>query len=244
MAWGRIGRQMNLEKDSGRAVQYEALNGQRPNRQGEGGYDGKRSARPTSRRRKGPGPRSPSAATRAEDCGQNGDRAPLLQGEGLRKGAARTRSSASLPRPLAQAVEGVLGGQRPPLYVSAKRTHRFFERFFAYHQHCQELMSFAESVCRWVRFGKRTHREGVFEGSLQESGYVLRITDEHGRRHGRSRTCRERMSVPLYKGSLLGPEKTWKRGRAFAIMGTSREAARLWPLGVFNNSWKIRPKYL
>jgi hypothetical protein len=135
-------------------------------------------------------------------------------------------------------------GQRPPLYVSAKRTHRFFERFFAYHQHCQELMSFAESVCRWVRFGKRTHREGVFEGSLQESGYVLRITDEHGRRHGRSRTCRERMSVPLYKGSLLGPEKTWKRGRAFAIMGTSREAARLWPLGVFNNSWKTRPKYL
>jgi hypothetical protein len=154
---------------------------------------------------------------------------------------AQQRVPTKAPRP---SCGGRFGARPSPLYVSAKRTHRFSGRFFAYHQYYQLLMSFAEPVCRWVRFGKRTHREGVFEGSLQESGYVLRITDEHGRRHGRSRTCRERMSVPLYKGSLLGPEKTWKRGRAFAIMGTSREAARLWPLGVFNNSWKTRPKYL
>jgi hypothetical protein len=25
-------------------------------------------------------------------------------------------------------------------------------------------MSFAEEICRWVRFGKRTHREGVLRG--------------------------------------------------------------------------------
>ena len=37
------------------------------------------------------------------------------RGKDCRKGAARTRSSASLPRPLAQAVEGVLGPKTPPI---------------------------------------------------------------------------------------------------------------------------------
>ena len=33
-----------------------------------------------------------------------------------------------------------------------------------YHAHDKLLMPFAEPVCRWVRFGKRTHREGVLGG--------------------------------------------------------------------------------
>ena len=68
-----------------------------------------------------------------------------------------------------------------------------------YHQHFQVLMSFAEPVCRWVRFGKRTHRRGVFGGYLQKSGFVLMITDDHGRGHGRSRNWREQ-HIPSASG--------------------------------------------
>ena len=38
------------------------------------------------------------------------------------------------------------------------------------------LTVFAEPVCRWVRFGKRTHRRGVFEGAkakMRETKPVL-----------------------------------------------------------------------
>src|ERR1017187_7800020 len=56
------------------------------------------------------------------------------------------------------------GGFAPPLYVFAKRTHRFGGRNSMDHAHCKILMSFAEGFCRWVRFGKRTHRRGVLRG--------------------------------------------------------------------------------
>ena len=32
------------------------------------------------------------------------------------------------------------------------------------HTYVTILMSFAEEICRWVRFPKRTHREGVSRG--------------------------------------------------------------------------------
>src|ERR1017187_4497375 len=55
---------------------------------------------------------------------------------------------------------------------STKRTHRFGGRSFAYQPTFQVLMLFAEPVCRWVRFGKRTHRRGVFGGYSWKSGLV------------------------------------------------------------------------
>ena len=56
------------------------------------------------------------------------------------------------------------GGVSVKTCVFPKRTHRFCGRFLVYHQHFQLLMSFAELVCRWVRFGKRTHRRGYLVG--------------------------------------------------------------------------------
>src|ERR1022692_3487511 len=53
-------------------------------------------------------------------------------------------------------------------YHSTKRTHRFGGRHLMYHAHGKLLIPFAEGFCRWVRFGKRTHREGVFGGSDTE----------------------------------------------------------------------------
>ena len=47
-----------------------------------------------------------------------------------------------------------VGGKSGAIYVSPKRTHRFFGQFFVYLQRFQELMPFAAGVCRWVRFGK------------------------------------------------------------------------------------------
>ena len=54
--------------------------------------------------------------------------------------------------------------KRRPLYVSAKRTHRFLTDFLV-----EVVMStlVARETCkrnRWVRFRKRTHREGVLKG--------------------------------------------------------------------------------
>jgi len=51
--------------------------------------------------------------------------------------------------------------------VSAKRTHRFGGQNSMYHSHGKLLMPFAEGVCRWVRFGKRTHRRGVLRGDIR-----------------------------------------------------------------------------
>jgi hypothetical protein len=45
--------------------------------------------------------------------------------------------------------------------VSAKRTHRFGGHCFVYRSFIKVLISFADPVCRWVRFGKRT--QGVYE---------------------------------------------------------------------------------
>src|ERR1035437_5442179 len=49
-----------------------------------------------------------------------------------------------------------------PIYVSAKRTHRFAMAFSIHHLYLQTLTSFAEGFCRWVRFGKRTQNRGCF----------------------------------------------------------------------------------
>src|ERR1017187_1446277 len=60
------------------------------------------------------------------------------------------------------------GGTAHQTCHSAKRTHRFGGRDSMYHAHGKLVMPFAEGFCRWVRFGKRTHREGVFGGSDTE----------------------------------------------------------------------------
>ena len=51
-----------------------------------------------------------------------------------------------------------------------------------YHSHGKLLMPFAEGVCRWVRFGKRTHRRGVFERDLPERGKRFAIMGGRARR--------------------------------------------------------------
>jgi hypothetical protein len=53
------------------------------------------------------------------------------------------------------------GNCRPPLYVSAKRTHRFFREKMLYPFCLQRFVRETMGIFRWVRFGKRTHREGV-----------------------------------------------------------------------------------
>src|ERR1039458_9445958 len=42
-----------------------------------------------------------------------------------------------------------------------KRTHRFWRGNSLYHACGKILLGLQGDVCRWVRFGKRTHREGV-----------------------------------------------------------------------------------
>jgi hypothetical protein len=59
---------------------------------------------------------------------------------------------------------------RGPIYVSTKRTHRFLRIFL---MQLPLHTVFAMEMCgeiRWVRFGKRTHREGVNEGVSSKSG--------------------------------------------------------------------------
>src|SRR5882724_9179919 len=51
---------------------------------------------------------------------------------------------------------------------SAKRTHRFWRRNFVELTYVKILMTFAEEICRWVRFGKRTHRDGVLGANQGE----------------------------------------------------------------------------
>ncbi len=74
--------------------------------------------------------------------------------------ATADRSKARLPAPRR--------GREGPIYVSAKRTHRFGAPLFLYHICCQLFMSFAVTFCRWVRFGKRTQFWGVFGAVLTE----------------------------------------------------------------------------
>ena len=38
------------------------------------------------------------------------------------------------------------------------------------HPYVKILMLFAEEICRWVRFPKRTHREGVLRGFWEQIG--------------------------------------------------------------------------
>src|SRR5258706_14527754 len=71
--------------------------------------------------------------------------------------------------------------------VFAKRTHRFLRWFSAYPTYLKILMSFADSVCRWVRFGKRTHREGVFKEV--ERRIRVRLLRKRSRRVSRSQGC-------------------------------------------------------
>jgi len=56
------------------------------------------------------------------------------------------------------------GRKRGPIYVFTKRTHRFFAGFLTHPTRVQLVRNFGESVFRWVRFPKRTHREGVLRG--------------------------------------------------------------------------------
>ncbi len=57
--------------------------------------------------------------------------------------------------------------------VSAKRTHRFGRIFLVYHSYLKTLVSFAEEICRWVRFLKRTHRGGVLGVFLLINRFIL-----------------------------------------------------------------------
>ena len=91
---------------------------------------------------------------------------------------------------------------------------------------------------KWVRYRMkvtvpvtgRPRRSVALQGEMPGTG--------QGNREGFVITGGRSQAPPL------GRQKTWKRGRAFAIIWTSREAARLWPLGVVDGSWKTRPKYL
>jgi hypothetical protein len=51
------------------------------------------------------------------------------------------------------------------LYISAKRTHRFLPGFFMQLARHEWVAMECYRGFRWVRFGKRTHRRGLFGGS-------------------------------------------------------------------------------
>ena len=74
----------------------------------------------------------------------------------------RQNGASRLPADAAEAA------QRGPLYVSAKRTHRFWRKNLVEHPYVTILMTFAEEIFRWVRFPKRTHREGVLRGFWEQ----------------------------------------------------------------------------
>jgi len=62
------------------------------------------------------------------------------------------------------------GLQRPPLYLSAKRTHRFSEEFVLEVVMNKSVKREMDEGNRWVRFGKRTHRRGFLRGSEAVNG--------------------------------------------------------------------------
>src|SRR6267154_2390135 len=51
-----------------------------------------------------------------------------------------------------------------PIYVSAKRTHRFSVRIFMQLSLYWHIAEKIHAKFRWVRFGKRTHRERLLVG--------------------------------------------------------------------------------
>jgi hypothetical protein len=74
----------------------------------------------------------------------------IMSGEIARRRTRRSRPTKAL---------------RPPLYVSAKRTHRFLAAFVMEVPVNTLVMAEGCERNRWVRFGKRTHRRGF--GSAQ-----------------------------------------------------------------------------
>src|ERR1035438_3582102 len=84
---------------------------------------------------------------------------------------------------------------------SAKRTHRFAIAFLLYHFYLQKLMPFAGEICRWVRFGKRTHRRGVFGSFSLKNGLVF------GQR------THSRIVAWLGKATFSFPRTSWQSRR-------------------------------
>ena len=140
-------------------------------------------------------------------------------------------------------------GKRGPIYVSAKRTHRFGGRFFVYHPYVKIFISFAGPVCRWVRFGKRTHRGGVSRVFSLKSGVILgrkwvRFTSKFRWRafepltlilcHIRQRVCRGSIACGVSRTRLVqlgspGGERRWLRGAAAANIATEISLPRSGP---------------
>jgi hypothetical protein len=106
------------------------------------------------------------------------------------RAAARPYHPVAVPRRL-----------RPPLYVFAKRTHRFGGRNSLDHAHCKILMSFAEGFCRWVRFGKRTHRRGVLRGERRN---MMQIEGRNGAARYLSRSSGPEAGTDLMSISSAG----------------------------------------
>src|SRR6266404_2726308 len=67
-------------------------------------------------------------------------------------------------------VEGQSG---EPIYVSAKRTHRFFHGKLVYSIGRQRVVRETRGFFRWVRFGKRTHRRGVLRVDMMVLRQIL-----------------------------------------------------------------------
>src|SRR5882724_10919615 len=66
-----------------------------------------------------------------------------------------------------QSYTGRVEGQsREPIYVSAKRTHRFFHGKSVYSIGLQRVVRETRGFFRWVRFPKRTHRRGVLRADM------------------------------------------------------------------------------
>jgi hypothetical protein len=81
-------------------------------------------------------------------------------------GSAVTKASAVALRAMAQRGGGA------PIYVSAKRTHRFAAGFFTQPTMHMRVAEKMDGNFRWVRFGKRTHREGVMKSFSSKSGFI------------------------------------------------------------------------
>src|ERR1017187_1423542 len=62
------------------------------------------------------------------------------------------------------------GQARGPIYVSAKRTHRFLQKFMMQQSIHEMVIDKIHRGNRWVRFGKRTQFRGCLEGFYCHSG--------------------------------------------------------------------------
>ena len=123
---------------------------------------------------------------------------------------ARTRSSASLPRPSSKARQGA-----HQMCHFTKRTHFIFEEFFFYRIHGQQLMTFAESFANGFVLEKRTHFGDVLVGAslrLRETNPLwsdVRILMASGRLAPQIRT----LPIPNHFASR---EMALVRGRSVA----------------------------